>query len=80
MTYNIEILSKAEESISFKLYKENEEIPLQNNKTENMKLQKEKMQEDNYKLEIIYDKTKNQSIEDIIQDVQIKVHSEQIKG
>ena len=78
LTYNIEILSQTEESISFKLYKENAEIPLQDNKTADMKLQKEEIQEDNYKLEIIYDKAKNKSIEDIIQDVQIKVHSEQV--
>lgn len=80
LIYNIEILSKTEEAISFKLYKDNQEIPLENNKTADMKLEKENIQEDCYKLEIIYDKTKNNSISDIIQDVQIKVHSEQTKG
>lgn len=79
LIYNIEILTQTQESISFKLYKENEEIPLENNKTANMELTKEKIQEDCYELEIFYDKSKNQSIEDIIQDVQIKVHSEQVK-
>lgn len=78
LTYNIEILTQTQESISFKLYKDNEEIPLENNKTANMELTKEKIQEDCYELEILYDKTKNKSIEDIIQDVQIKVHSEQL--
>ena len=78
LTYNIEILTEEQESISFKLYKENEEIDLLDNKTENMKLTKEKIQEDCYKLEILYDKSKNKSIEDIIQNVQIKVHSEQL--
>jgi len=78
LTYNIEILTKEQESISFKLYKENEEIKLENNKTDNINLSKEKIQEDNYELEILYDKSENKSIEDIIQDVQIKVHSEQI--
>lgn len=79
LNYNIEILSKAEEAISFKLYKGEQEIPLQNNKTENMKLEKENVQEDSYRLEIIYNKSQNRSINDIIQDVQIKVHSEQMK-
>ena len=37
------------------------------------------VQEDKYRLEIKYDKTKSHSIEDIIQDIQIKVYSEQIK-
>lgn len=80
LEYYIEILSEVKESISFKIYKNGEEIPLTDNKTENMKLGKEVEQQDNYKLEIIYDKTKNKSIEDIIQDVQIKVHSEQMKS
>ncbi len=80
LTYYIEIISKMQESISFKLYKEHQEIPLENNKTANMKLQKENVQEDSYQLEIIYDKTKNISISDILQDIQIKVHSEQMKS
>ena len=80
LEYYIEILSETKESISFKLYKNGEEITLNNNKTENIKLGKEEQQKDNYKLEIIYDKTKNKSIDDIIQDVQIKVHSEQMKN
>lgn len=79
LTYYIEILSQTEEAISFKLYKENQEILLENNKTTNMELQRENKQEDNYQLEIIYDKTKNCSINDIIQEVSIKIHAEQRK-
>jgi len=80
LTYYIEILSQIQESISFKLYKNNQEILLENNKTANMNLKKENKQEDVYRLEIIYDKTKDTSMDDIFQDIQIKVHSEQIKG
>lgn len=79
LQYNIEIISQIEEAISFKLYKDNEEIVLENNKTKDMKLEKENIQEDCYRLEIIYDKTQNRSMKDILQDVQIKVHSEQEK-
>lgn len=79
LQYNIEIISKTEESISFKLYKDQQEILLENNKTSNLKLEKGKVQEDNYKLEVIYDKTKNKTNDEIMQDVQIKVHSEQLK-
>ena len=43
-------------------------------------MENKEMQEHKYKLQIIYDKTKNHSLEDIFQDVQIKVHSEQAKG
>lgn len=80
LQYNIEIITKTEESISFKLYKQGEEIPLENNKTENVKLTKDKIQEDEYRLEIIYDKNKSNSTKDILQEVQIKVHSEQLKS
>ena len=85
LNYYIEILSKTNEAISFKLYNvkpDNEEIEinLDNNKTENIKMENKEMQEHKYKLQIIYDKTKNHSLEDIFQDVQIKVHSEQAKG
>ena len=79
LEYYVEIIKNTEEAISFKLYKNNEEIPMENNITSNILLKRGEIQEDNYKLEITYDKNKNHSIEDIIQDVQIKVHSEQIK-
>lgn len=79
LQYNVEIITETEESISFKLYKDGQEIPLENNKTGNMKLTKEKLQEDEYQLEIIYDKSKNNTTKDILQEVQIKVHSEQMK-
>lgn len=79
LEYNIEVLSQTEKAICFKLYNDNQEIVLENNKTANMRLRKENRQEEYYRLEIIYDKTKNNSSNDIIQDVQIKVHSEQVK-
>lgn len=80
LQYHIEIITQTEESISFKLYKEGEEVPLENNRTENVKLTKDKIQEDEYRLEIIYDKNKSNSTKDILQEVQIKVHSEQLKS
>lgn len=80
LQYNIEIITQTEESITFKLYKDGKEIPLENNKTSNMELTKEEIQEDEYQLEIIYDKTKGNPTKDILQEVQIKVHSEQLKS
>ena len=77
LKYWIEIISKYDETISFKIYKDNQEIPLTDNKTQEIKLEKNEKREQNYRLEIIYDKTKSTSTEEIIQDVQIKVHSEQ---
>lgn len=80
LQYNIEIIALKEESISFKLYKNQQEIEMKENKTENMKLTKEKTQEDEYQLEILYDKTKGEATKDIFQEIQIKVHSEQANG
>lgn len=79
MQYWIEIMAPKEEAISFKLYKEGEEIPLENNKTKNIRLEKGKVQEDCYQLEIKYDKTKQKETKDIKQEVQVKVHSEQVR-
>lgn len=79
LKYTVEIISDTDASIIFKLYKNNKEIILQSNKTQEMLLSKNKKQEDVYKLEIVYDKTKTDSISDIIENVQIKVHSEQLK-
>lgn len=45
-----------------------------------MIIKKNEKQEENYKLEITYDKNLVSSLEDIIQNVQIKVHSEQLKS
>ena len=78
LLYTIEILTKTDESITFKLYKNDEEIPLEGNKSEEFLLSKDEKQEDNYKLKILYDKEKAQE-RDIFQDVQIKVHTEQRK-
>lgn len=79
MQYWIEIITQTEEAISFRLYKNGEEIPLENNKTENIRLDKGKTQEDCYQLKITYDKTKPKEAKDIKQEVQLKVHSEQLK-
>lgn len=78
LLYTVEILTKTDESITFKLYKNDEEIPLEENKSEEFLLSKDKKQEDNYKLKILYDKEKAQG-RDIFQNVQIKVHTEQRK-
>lgn len=80
MKYNIEILSKLDDAISIKIFKNNSEIQMNNNKSEEFLLSKDNKQKDEYKVEIKYDKTKSISMEEIIQDLQIKVHSEQVEG
>lgn len=80
LRYNIEILNEENKAIKFKLYKGEEELLLEKNKTKDMIIKKNEKQEENYKLEITYDKNLVSSLEDIIQNVQIKVHSEQLKS
>ena len=80
LKYNIEIISNIDPTISFKLLKDDKEIEMTNLKTNDIMLEKGEMQDNNYKLHITYDKSKSNSIEDIIQNVQIKVHSEQVKN
>ena len=79
LEYYIEIIGIENEAISFNLYKEEEQVLLDNNKTKTFLLSKEDKQEDIYKLEIKYDQEKNIEMEDIFQEIQIKVHSEQRK-
>lgn len=79
LKYNIEIISKVNENIKVKLYKDEDEIKIENNKTKDAYFHKNVKEVHNYRLEITYDESKNANINDAIQDVQIKVHSEQMK-
>jgi len=74
LEYYIEIISKKNEDINFKIYKEEKELNINNNKTEKFLLTKENKQQDNYKIEILLNKKIS---EDILQNVEIKVYSEQ---
>ena len=76
LEYSIEILSKENENIKFKIYKEDNELNINENKTEKFLLSREKMQEDNYKIEILL---KNISAQEFVQNIEVKVHAEQKK-
>ena len=77
LDYYIEILNDLHEAIEINLTKDGEKVEIKNNKTETFSLTKDKKEENNYKLEIIYNKEKNNNMEDILSQLQIKVHSEQ---
>ena len=78
--YYIEILSKTDDAIKFELYDEQEQLmDLENLKTNQFIMPCNEKLEKNYKLKIVYDKNKGEIGKDILEDVQIKVHSEQIK-
>lgn len=75
--YTIEIISNTDESIQFELYNEEEQVPLENLKTGKLSIAGNEKVEQQYKLKVIYDSTKGTKGEDILGEVQVKVHSEQ---
>lgn len=79
LRYYIEIKANVDDSVRFLLYRNNQEMNLQNLCSEYVTTEKGKKQEDNYILKIIYDKNKSSNVYDIIEKIQVKVHSEQEK-
>lgn len=75
MEYYIEIVSNTDEAINFTLFKGDEEITLNNNKTDKIELTKESKQTHSYRLEITYDNTKGELGKDISENVEVKIHS-----
>ena len=55
-------------------------INLIDNKTEYIKISKDKKEERNYKIKITYDKNKTNTINDIMEKIQVRVHTEQEKA
>lgn len=79
LTYYIEILEdKFDDCIQYQLYKDNEQIEIKENKTQKMTFHRNLKEEQKYTLKVTYDDSKN-TMEDIMKDIQIKVHSEQLK-
>lgn len=74
LEYYIEIISPKNDNINLKIYKEEKELNINNNKTEKFLLTKENKQQDNYKIEILLNKRMS---ENILQNIEIKVCSEQ---
>lgn len=77
--YTIEIVSKTDESIQFQLYKEDKQIELKDLKTEELFITGNEQTEQKYKLKVTYDNTKGNKEKDILEDIQVKIHSEQEK-
>ena len=75
MEYYIEILSNTDKSITFELYNGENKIPIENNKTQKISLNKENKESHKYRLDIIYDKDEVKTEEDIKEKVEIKIHS-----
>lgn len=80
LKYYIEVLGNVDDSVDIELYQGNNLISLNNNKTEYMKITKNKKEEIQYDVKIAYKKDRSNNIEDILEKIQIKVHAEQIKA
>ena len=77
--YTIEVISNTDESIQFELYNGDKLIELQNLKSEKLFIPANEKIEQKYKLKVTYDSSLGTKGKDILEEVQIKVHSEQAK-
>ena len=77
MNYVIEIIESGDSSISYNLFRDNKEVPLNNNKTAKIAMGRNKKEKHNYILKINYDKSKSDEYTDFTEDIGIKIHSEQ---
>lgn len=77
--YTIEVISNTDDSIQFELYNGEKQIPLENLKTDKLSISGNERTEQKYKLKVTYDSSKGAKGKDILEEVQIKVHSEQEK-
>lgn len=77
--YTIEIISDIDEAIQFELYRDETPILLENLKTQELSIIGNEKIEQNYKLKVIYDSSNGTQGKDILDEVQIRVHSEQEK-
>lgn len=80
LKYYIEILSNVDTSVDIELYQDENKIELNDNKTDYIKISKDKKEERKYKIKITYDKDKANTFEDIIEKIQVRVHTEQEKA
>lgn len=76
MEYYIEILNKIDKNIDIKLYKNDELIDINDNKTKIFDMPKASKKEDIFKMKIEY-KNSDKSVEDVVEQLQVKVHSQQ---
>ncbi len=77
LKYFLRIEANVDDSIKFNLYKNGEEISLNENNSEESVLEKGKRQEDRYLLKIVYENNNKIKLEDMIEKVRIKVQAEQ---
>lgn len=75
MEYYIEIISDTNDIVEYNLYKGEEKIDLTDNKTNKIYMSKENKDNHTYRLDIQYNKEKDNSKENILKDIEIKIHA-----
>ena len=75
LEYYIEIISNTNKKIYFKIYKNDEELNIDGNRTQYFSIQKEKEQNDNYRVEILIERSSLE--EEIKKEVKIKIYTKQ---
>lgn len=77
LEYYIKMISDIDKKIYFKIYKNEEELKMDNNRTEYFLLGKEKKQEDNYRIEILFNKS--YFVEEMKEEIKIEICARQKK-
>lgn len=80
LKYYIEISPKLDNSIELELYQDKNKIELADNKTEYIKISKNQKEEREYKIKITYDKNNTVEVGNLLEQIQVKVHTEQEKA
>lgn len=75
LEYYVKIIPDTDEIIYLKIYKNEEELKIDSNRTEYFPLEKEKEQEDNYKIEILFNKS--YLVEEMKQEIEIGICARQ---
>lgn len=80
LRYYIEVLSNVDKSVDIKLYEDEKEIELHNNKTEYIEVSNKEKEDKQYQIKVRYEQSEAESISEIMEKIQVKVHSEQVEA
>lgn len=83
LKYCIELIYEKDDALNIELYQDENKIELKDNKTEYIEISKDKKEDREYQVKITYNKEKNNEtaeIADIMQKMQVKIHTEQVKA
>jgi len=80
LKYYIEILANVDNSVQIDLFNNEDKIELNDNKTDYIEVSNDEKEEKQYQIKIKYEKEKSESVSEIMEKIQVKVHTEQVKA